>query len=126
MTKITTSMSYKRSQPVSNAMRKTLLIASALLLTGCLGKPDIAEVRKYVSESVSECRGVVGDIILVRESLLSHKFAGFAEVTIDGEKFAPDLLVYTDGETSFFKLEQDVCAVNELEQSVRRLQRLFR
>jgi hypothetical protein len=107
-------------------MRKTFLLFSTLLLTGCLAEPDLEQVRKFVSESVSDCSGVVGDIILVRESLLSHKFAGFAEVTIDGESFTPDLLVYTDGETSFFKLEQDACALDELERSVRKLQRLFR
>lgn len=105
---------------------KLSVFALLPLLAGCIGKPDVVEVRKFVSESVSTCRGEVGEIVLVREALLSHKFAGYAEVTIEGEIFTPDLIVYSDAETSFFKLEQDVCALNKVEKSVRDLQRLLR
>lgn len=111
----------------SREMRNFLLLLFALpLIGGCSPKPDVSEVKNFVTSNVTECGGTVKGITLVREGVLSNKFVGYAEVKIGVKEFTPDLVVYADTESFFFKLEQDVCALNELEGSVRDLQRLFR
>ena len=99
--------------------RKTIAVllawSSTAILTGCLGEPDRYELRKFVVTSVEECGGEVGSVTLIRESLLSNKFVGFAEVSVGAETFSPDLVAYfgSDG-AGFWKLQQDVCALARL------------
>ena len=76
----------------------TLLLSVLPLIVGCNPKPNISEVQKFVANNVAQCGGVVESVTLVREGIFSNKFVGFAQISIGGRDFSPDLIVYADTE----------------------------
>jgi hypothetical protein len=92
------------------------LVFVVLALRGCNAEPDIKALKDWVKTSVASCSGeLIGDLTLIREHYFSNKFVGFAEVKVKGNSFYPDILAYADGEQSFWKMEQNVCALAELQ-----------
>jgi len=93
----------------------TGLIFVALALSGCNAEPDKKALKDWVKTTVASCSGeVIGDLTLIREHYFSNKFVGFVEVQVKGNSFYPDILAYADEEQSFWKMEQDVCALARL------------
>ena len=87
-----------------------------LALSGCNAEPDIKALKDWINTSVASCSGeAIGDLILIREHYFSNKFVGFAEVKIKGNSFYPDIIAYADEEQSFWKMEQNVCALAALQ-----------
>lgn len=84
-------------------------VLSLTMLSGCMGSPNQAEVRKWVQEIAQPCGGQVKEFTLIRESLLSNKFVGYAEIVVRGQSYYPDLVVYADDKSTFYKMEQNVC-----------------
>ncbi|NBT49070.1 MAG: hypothetical protein EBT07_14870 [Actinobacteria bacterium] len=108
-------------------MRNLILLLFALpLIVGCSPKPNISEIENYVTSAVQKCDGIVESVTLVREGILSYKFVGYAVVKVGERKFYPELDVYADTESAFWRLATDPCSSNELEGSVKELQRLLK
>lgn len=85
-----------------------------ILLSACMGSPDQKAVRKWVQEISQPCQGQVKEFTLIREGLLSNKFVGYAEVVVRQVSYYPDLVVYADDKNSFYKMDQNVCKLAEL------------
>ena len=98
-----------------------VLISCIPLLQAC--SIDQSEVRSFVQESVNECNGTVKDIILTREGPFTGKYYGFANVTISGVDYTPELTAVSDSGSYVVKLGQNVCAVHELREMSEKLQR---
>ena len=95
-------------------------------VNGCLGDPSEEDIRKWVKETVSKCDGTVNDLRLIREELLSNKFVGYAEVSINGKKYYPDMVVYADFKgQSFYKMKQNPCGISGITDSMDALKNLF-
>lgn len=97
--------------------RHLILLIAALpltMLSGCMGTPNQAEVRKWVQEVSQPCGGQVEEFTLIRESLLSNKFVGYAKVVVRGQSYFPDLVVYADDKNTFYKMEQNVCKLADI------------
>jgi len=99
-------------------VRRFLIVTAlpAFLLTGCGSEPDQKELKSFVQENVKECGGeVVGDVVTVREELLSNKHVGYAHVKIRGNDYYPDLVAYVGDKNSFWQLSKDPCALADLQ-----------
>lgn len=84
---------------------------------------DQDQVRSFVQENVQECNGSVKDITLTREGPFTGKYYGFATVEIAGKEYTPELTAVSDGGSYVVKLEQNVCAVYELQKMSEDIQR---
>lgn len=84
---------------------------------------DQSQVRSFVQENVRECNGSVEDIVLTREGPFTGKYYGFAKVVIAGKEYTPELTAVSDGGSYVVKLEQNVCAVHELQKMSEDIQR---
>jgi len=72
---------------------------------------------------VKECNGTVKDITLTREGPFTGKYYGFATVEIAGKEYTPELTAVSDGGSYVVKLEQNVCAVHDLQRMSDEIQR---
>jgi len=84
---------------------------------------DRDQVRSFVQENVKECNGTVKDITLTREGPFTGKYYGFATVEIAGKEYTPELTAVSDGGSYVVKLEQNVCAVHDLQRMSDEIQR---
>lgn len=84
---------------------------------------DRNQVRSFVEENVKECNGTVKDITLTREGPFTGKYYGFATVEIAGKEYTPELTAVSDGGSYVVKLEQNVCAVHDLQRMSDEIQR---
>ena len=92
------------------------LVFIVFTLYGCGSEIDKKALKDWVKSSVSSCSGeIIGEITLIREGKFSNKFVGFVEVKINGESYYPDIIAYADEESSFWKMEQNVCALASLQ-----------
>ena len=107
-------------------MLKFVLPVVSLLSLGISGCSSVDNnwVKSSLQEKLKACGGEVVGLTLVKEGLLSNRFEGFAEVKIDGiggSKYYPDVTVYNDGTTTFYK-NQDACALHKAEGAQRELE----
>lgn len=84
---------------------------------------DQSQVRSFVQENVRECSGSVKDITITREGPFTGRYYGFATVEIAGKEYTPELTAVSDGGSFVVKLEQNVCAVHELQKMSEEIQR---
>ena len=96
---------------MSRQLKFLIAVLSLAMLSGCMGTPNEAEVRKWVQQISQPCDGQVSEFTLIRESLLSNKFVGYAKVDVRGKSYYPDLVVYVDDKKSFYKMEQNTCTL---------------
>jgi hypothetical protein len=99
-------------------MNKTFIVSvSATVLLPLLQSCAINEsdVRSFVEENVKECSGSVQNINLTREGPFTGKYYGFATVIVGDKEYTPELTAVSDGGNYIVKLEQNVCAVHELQ-----------
>ena len=99
---------------MSRHIKFLIAVFSLTILSGCMKTPNEAEVRKWVQKISQPCGGQVSEFTLIRESLLSNKFVGYAKVDVRGESYYPDLVVYVDDKNSFYKMEQNTCALADI------------
>jgi hypothetical protein len=103
-----------------------LIIFLLFLLNGCLGDPSEENIRIWLKESVSECDGTVNKIMVIREEFLSNKFVGYAEVSIKGKKYYPDVVVYADHKgQAFYTMPRNPCSQSVVEDLGESLSNLF-
>lgn len=108
-------------------LKIVLIIFLLFFVNGCLGDPSEEDIRKWVKETVSKCDGTVNEFSLIREELLSNKFVGYAEVSIKGKNYYPDVVVYADhkGQT-FYQMQQDPCSLSGVEDLSESLSNMFK
>ena len=83
-------------------------------------------VREWVKENVSECDGTVNEIMVIREEFLSNKFIGYAEVSIKGKKYYPDVVVYADHKGQvFYTMPRNPCSLSVVEDLGESLSNMF-
>ena len=103
-----------------------LIIFLLFFLNGCLGDPSEENIRKWVKENVSECDGTVNEIMVIREEFLSNKFIGYAEVSIKGKKYYPDVVVYADHKGQvFYTMPRNPCSLSVVEDLGESLSNMF-
>ena len=89
-----------------------IVLCVLVLISGCNADVNKTELEDWIKTSVSSCGGkMVGEAILIREGILSNKFAGYAEIEVNRNSYFPDIVAYADGEVQFWKMQQDVCAL---------------
>jgi len=88
------------------------LIFVVLALSGCNSEIDKNALKNWIKTTVASCSGeVIGEVTIIREHYFSNKFVGFVEIQVNGKAFYPDIIAYADEENSFWKMEQNVCAL---------------
>ncbi len=93
-------------------MRLIVIFVLIFTATGCSKTPDKAQLKDWVQENVNVCKATVGDIIIVKEGLLSNKYVGFATVTLDKKTLYPEITVYSDPDgNSFQQMSTNPCEV---------------
>ena len=107
-------------------LKISLIVFMLFIFNGCTGDPSEEDISKWIKEMVSECDGTVNDFLLVREGLLSNKFVGYAEVSINGKKYYPDVVAYADYKgQSFYQMQRNPCNFSGIEDSIDSLRNLF-
>ena len=107
-------------------LKIVLIIFMLFFVNGCLGDPSEEDIRKWVKETVSKCDGTVNDLRLIREELLSNKFVGYAEVSINGKKYYPDVVAYADYKgQGFYQMQRNPCDFSGIKDSINSLRNLF-
>ena len=94
---------------------KYLIIFLFLFLIGCRGEIEEENLKKFVEDRTKDCNGIVESITMVREGLLSNKFVGFATVKIKGEEYFPELVAYTDGQTTWWQMMKNPCYLSKFD-----------
>ena len=103
-----------------------LIMFILFIFNGCTGDPSEEHVNNWIKETVSKCEGTVKDFLLIREGLLSNKFLGYAEITVKGINYYPDVIVYADYKGQFFyKMQQNPCEFSGLAEQMNSLKNMF-
>ena len=109
-------MAIKLSSLLSGGASVALLIG----ISGCIVSDS--DARNFVEENVRSCGGTVSGVTLTRTGLLSNEYTGFAQVTIGGESYTPEMKATSDGFNTVLSLQQDPCKVHQLKLEASRLQ----
>jgi len=108
-------------------LKISLIVFMLFIFNGCTGDPSEEHISKWIKDMVSKCDGTVNDFLLVREGLLSNKFVGYVDVSINGKKYYPDMVVYADFKgQSFYKMKQNPCGISGITDSMDAIKNLFK
>lgn len=89
-------------------------------LSGCFVSDD--EAKNFVQKNVDSCGGKVSSVTLSKTGLFSNEYSGFADVSIEGESYTPELKVTSDGFNTVLSLQQNPCNAHHMQLEARRLQ----
>jgi len=98
----------------------TISISLLLGISGCFVSDT--EAKSFVEENIRSCGGTVSSVTLTRTGLFSNEYTGFAQVSISGESYTPEIKATSDGFNTVLSLGQDPCKIHQLKLDANRLQ----